>query len=138
MQNSVKERLITVMRKNGYDVIHRTTYGELKKKYPRFVAINNMVQKSIEGSASEDHETAIVTPVSLEYIHGINSAKTKMELELYFELMFHEARELAVIMAKDVNPSIPESKLEEAREIYSTVLDSSIRPMVSKILDQFI
>lgn len=138
MKNEVKERLVMVLEKNGYDVIHRTTYGELKKKYPRFVEISNKVQERMEGREANDNDMAIVTPVSLEYIHGINNAKTKNEMEIYFELMYHEAREQAVIMVREENPTVTEEVLDRAREEYSKILESVIRPSVSKIIDQFV
>lgn len=125
-----------ILKDQGIEPVEVVTYRRMKDLYPRYVDISNRVQVAMGEPASGPDDVALITPQTIEYIHGLNNARSKLEMELYFELMFYEARERTIMFFKYKNPEIPDSRMETARDIYSKVIDKDIRPVVSNVANE--
>lgn len=132
------DSIVTVLQKNGIEILNIIPYQEIRKIYPRYASINDLLNSILNQPQIPDSTQVVVTPIAQDYMEGIDSAQTLTEMELHFEKMFYEAREVTIMTRVESVGPIPEEILELSRQKYSEVLDACIRPILTKTLSSIL
>lgn len=118
-----------------YPFAIKTTYGELRTLYPQFTEIYDRVLLMIGTPCIDDNTISYYTELGAESVQIIDRSQTIAEIELQFEIMLYEFRELIMSYYEDMENFPLRIRLERSR--YEAHVDSLLRPAIEKVVHEF-
>lgn len=108
---------------------------QLVDAYPKAVAIYNLIQKHFNKSDNEPEE---VTNMDLKYLGRIESANTRLEVELIFIMLIHDMKEMttrAIVRMYESKGFIPDEDIIR-KQVYAEV-ESGYQPSIDMAIAEY-